>query len=89
MAGRPFGRKSGAGMRQKITIWERSKTKYGHYEFNHIQDGWSCYRAPFFGQTEKQINEWTNYYWRKTFAFLIDGHVRISEAQDALMRGDK
>jgi len=71
---------------QRVTVWERAKTKYGHYEHNHIENGWSRLAAPVRGYTDKQVADWMNYSWRKTFAFLIDGHVCVSEAQDYILR---
>jgi hypothetical protein len=63
----------------KITIWERSNKRYGRYEFNHIQNGWIEENKPY-GNKEQNQN-WANYYWRKIYAYLIDGHVDVNSAQ--------
>ncbi len=72
--------------RKSITVWERARTEHGRYEFNHIESGWSRLAAPCRGYTDEQVASWMNYSWRKTFAFLEDGHVKVSDAQDYILR---
>ena len=68
---------------QCITVWERSKKEFGHYEFNHITTDWEEYNYPD-AVNEAQRKEWANWYWRKTFATLENGHVNINGGQNLL-----
>jgi len=60
----------------QVTTWYRyTLDEYdGHYEYNHLEDGWQDSDAPN-AVSKLQEKAWTGKQWMKKHCQLIDGKV--------------